>query len=58
MVEIMDSGREVSEFELQSCYCVRFWINTLEKGLNPFIPEAMGLIGPQLFFYNDSYGIK
>ena len=28
----------VSEFKLQSRYCVHFWTNTLEKGVNPLIP--------------------
>ena len=28
-----------SKFELQSCYYIHFWINTLWKSINPFISE-------------------
>ena len=27
------------EFELQLCYDVHIWTNTLWKGMNPFIPS-------------------
>ena len=37
MVKHLDSGIVVSEFELQSCYYVHFWTNTLGKGMNPVI---------------------
>ena len=42
MVKAMDCGIIVSEFVLQSYYCVHFWANTLEKGMNPLILAAMG----------------
>ena len=42
MVKAMDYGIVVSEFELQSCYYVHFWTNTLGKSMNPFILPAMG----------------
>ena len=29
--------REVSEFELQSCYHVHFWTNTFRKGIEPYL---------------------
>ena len=35
MVKAMDCSLEVSVFELQSYYNVRFGTNTLEKGMNP-----------------------
>ena len=34
MVKALDCGIVVSKFELQSCYCVHFWSNTLRKGMN------------------------
>ena len=42
MVKAMDCGIGVSEFELQSCYCVHFCTNTLGKGMNPLILPALG----------------
>ena len=42
MVEAMDCGIVVSEFELQSRYYVHFRTNTLGKGMNPLILLAMG----------------
>ena len=42
MVKAMDCGIVVSEFELQSRYYVHFWENTLGKGMNPVILQAMG----------------
>ena len=31
----------ISEFKLQSSYCVHFWTNTLGKGMNSFIPSGV-----------------
>ena len=42
MVKAMDYGIVVSEFELQSHYYVHFRANTLGKGMNPLILQAMG----------------
>ena len=42
MVKAMECGIVVSEFELQSGYCVHFRANTLGKGMNPLILPAMG----------------
>ena len=42
MVKAMDCGIVVSEFVLQSRYCVHFRANTLGKGMNPLILPAMG----------------
>ena len=50
MVKTLDCGIVVSEFELQSRYYVHFWINTLEKGMNPLILQAMDEIASLLFF--------
>ena len=33
--------KRVSEFELQSRYYIHFQTNTLGKGMNPLIPQAM-----------------
>ena len=48
----------VSEFELQSQYCVRFQTHTLGKGMNPLIPPSLGDILSLLYFYKDTFGIK
>ena len=42
MVKAMGSGIVVSEFVLQSRYYVLFRANTLGKGKNPLILQAMG----------------
>ena len=42
MVKTMDSGFLVSEFELQSRYCVHFRENTQGKGMNPIVLPGMG----------------
>ena len=42
MVKAMDCKIVVSKFELQSCYYVHFWANSLGKGINPLILPAMG----------------
>ena len=42
MVKSMDYRIVVREFVLQSRYYVHFRINTLGKGMNPFILPAMG----------------
>ena len=50
MVKAMDCRIVVSEFVLQSCYYDHFRANTLGKGVNPLILQAMGEIVPLLFF--------
>ena len=42
MVNVLDCGIVVREFELQSCYYVHFQTNPLGKGMNPLILPAMG----------------
>ena len=42
MVKAMDCGIVVSKFVLQSHYYVHFRENTLGKGMNPHILQAMG----------------
>ena len=37
MVKALDCGILVRKFEIQSRFYVHFQINTLEKGMNPFI---------------------
>ena len=46
------------ELGLQSRYYVQFRTNTLEKGMNPLVLQAMGWIVPLLFFKKDWFGIK
>ena len=43
----------VREFELQTLYNIRFWINILGKDKN--IPHSYVLV---LFFYTEGFGIK
>ena len=50
MVNTLDCGIVVSEFEIQSFYYVHFWINGLGESMNPLILSAMGQIVPLLFF--------
>ena len=42
MFKVLDCRFVVSEFELQSRYCVQFWANILWKRLKPLILQAMG----------------
>ena len=42
MVKTMDCGIVVSDFVLQSCYYIHFRANTLGKGMNCLILQAMG----------------
>ena len=42
MINVLDYGFVVSEFELQSRYYVHFRTNTLGKGMNFVIVPAMG----------------
>ena len=42
MVKAMDCGIVTSEFLLQSPYYIPFRANTLGKGMNPLIPQALG----------------
>ena len=41
MVKELDNSLEVGELEVQSCYYVQFQINSLGKGINPFISPAI-----------------
>ena len=58
MVKTMDYWIMVSEFVLQSRYYIPFRGNTFEKGMNPLILPAMGLIVLPLFFSENGFGIK
>ena len=42
MVKAIDCEIVAREFELQSCYYVHFYANTLGQGMNPLILPAMG----------------
>ena len=42
MVNAMDCGIVVSEFKLKLHYYIHFRTNTLGKGMNPMILQAMG----------------
>ena len=53
---MLNSGLEVSEFDLKSRYYVHF--RTLGKGMKPLIPLTMGLVLSLLSFYRDVFGIK
>ena len=55
MVKVPNCDLEVSEFEFQSHYYVRFPVNTLRKGMKSLIPPAMGLIVSMLFVYEGSF---
>ena len=57
MVKVLDGGRVLSEFELQSRYYVHFRTNTHGKGKNHLIFPAKGYIASLLFFSKDSFGI-
>ena len=37
MAQMLDCGLEVSEFELESRYYLRFWINMLGKEMNSLL---------------------
>ena len=39
MAKVLDCGLEMNEFKLQSHYYVHIQVNTLGKGMNPFIPH-------------------
>ena len=59
VVKLLDCGREVNEFELQSRYYVHSRVNTLEKGTERLIPPpAMSKIVSLLFFYKGGFGIN
>ena len=36
--KVLDCDIIVREFELQSRYYIRFWIDILRKGMNPLVP--------------------
>ena len=58
MTKVLDCGLEVREFKPQSWYYVHFQANTLRKGMNPLILQAMGWIISLLFFLKDGISIK
>ena len=58
LTHVYIKGSSGSEFELQSCYYVHFWTNTLGKGKNLLISPAMGKISPLQFFYKNGFGTK
>ena len=37
VANVLDCNIVVSKFELQSCYYIHLWTNTLEKDINSFI---------------------
>ena len=41
VANVQDCSLTVSEFDLQSYYYVHFWINSLGKGTNSLIPQAI-----------------
>ena len=42
IANVLYCGILVNDFELQGCYYVHFWINTLDKGENPLISQDIG----------------
>ena len=42
MANVLDCDIVVSEFELQVCYYIHVWTNTLGKGMNPLILLVVG----------------
>ncbi len=58
IVKAMDGEIVAREFELKSRYYVHFRINTLGKGMNPFIPPVMNKMVLQRLFYKKDFGIK
>ena len=43
LANVVDCDIIVIEFELRSRYYIHFWTNTIGKGMNSLIPQAMGL---------------
>ena len=58
MVNVLNCGIVVSEFELQSRHYVDFQSSTLEKGMSPLIHPTIGQIIPLLIFYKGGFDIK
>ena len=42
MTNELECSLQVGKFELQSCYYVDFHTNTLERAMNPLIPQVSG----------------
>ena len=42
MIIVLFEALDVTKFETQSCYSDQFWTNVFEKGMDPFIPAAVG----------------
>ena len=40
---VLDCNIVVSKFELQLCYDIHFWTNTLGKGMNLLIPPVVSI---------------
>ena len=47
---VLNCDIKVSKFKPQLCYYDPFYTNTLEKGMNSLIPQAMGWIIPLVSF--------
>ena len=58
MAKVLNWDLKVSEFKLQSCYSIYFYINTIGKGINPIILPSIDQIVLWLFFYKDVFSIK
>ena len=58
MDKMLDCSLEISEFELQSRYCIHFGTNTLGKSIEPSYLLAMGWIVALLFLYKKGFGIE
>ena len=58
MAVMIDYSLEGSEFELQSCYSIRFQTNTFRKNMNNFIPSSIGEIVLLVFFIRGGFSIK
>ena len=58
MTDMLNCNIVVSELELHLQYNVPLWFNTLGKGMNSFIPQAMSSLVLLLFFLKDGFCIK
>ena len=58
MAKVFDCHLEASEFELQSCYCVRFRSNPREKKYETSYPHKYGLNSITVVFLQGWLGIK
>ena len=58
MVKVLECDIVMSKLKLESHYCIHFWTNALDEGMNSLILPAIGLIVPLLFFLRHDFGIK